>query len=80
MKVLLCVRHFALTVFCLSVWSCASVAMAGGGLPKAPEIDPGSLASAIALVSGGVAMIADRYRRKNRFLSDIGTANRTGRT
>ena len=64
MNILTYVRYFALTAFCLSVWSCSSVAMAGGGLPAAPEIDPGSIASAVALVSGGVAMIADRFRRK----------------
>ena len=40
------------------------VAFAGGGLPGAPEIDPGSMASAVALVSGGVAILADKFRRK----------------
>lgn len=30
----------------------------------APEIDAGSLASAAALVAGGVALMADRFRRK----------------
>jgi hypothetical protein len=30
----------------------------------APEIDPGSLASAIALAAGGVAMLRDRVRRR----------------
>ena len=29
-----------------------------------PEIDPGVLASTIALVAGGVAMLTDRRRRK----------------
>lgn len=39
-------------------------AMANTGLPGVPEIDPGSMASAIALVSGGVAILADKFRRK----------------
>lgn len=65
MNILTYMRYIAVAVFCISVWSIASVAMAGGGNgDRAPEIDPGSMASAIALVSGGVAMIADRFRRK----------------
>ena len=30
----------------------------------APEIDPGALASAIALAAGGAAMLSDRVRRR----------------
>ena len=30
---------------------------------SAPEIDPSALGSAIALVSGGAAMLSDRFRR-----------------
>jgi hypothetical protein len=32
--------------------------------PGVPEIDPGALASAIALAAGGVAMLNDRVRRR----------------
>jgi hypothetical protein len=31
---------------------------------EAPEIDPGGLASAIALAAGGAAMLSDRVRRR----------------
>jgi len=34
-----------------------------GGGGSAPEIDPSSIGSAIALVMGGSAMVADRFRR-----------------
>ncbi len=34
-----------------------------GGGGGAPEIDPSSLGSAIALAMGGVAMLTDRFRR-----------------
>lgn len=37
---------------------------AGFGLPSAPEIDPGSMAGALALLSGGLLMITDRLGRK----------------
>lgn len=31
-----------------------------------PEIDPGSISSAVALVVGGALMLTDRLRRKNK--------------
>lgn len=34
-----------------------------GGGGGAPEIDPSSIGSAIALVMGGAAMLTDRFRR-----------------
>ena len=42
----------------------ASPAWAGGPLPGAPEIDPGSMAGAVALLTGGVLLLTDRLRRK----------------
>jgi hypothetical protein len=46
----------------LAAFSCS--AFAGGPTPApAPEIDPGSLGSALALLAGGVAMLTDRFRR-----------------
>jgi hypothetical protein len=35
----------------------------GGGGGGAPEIDPSSIGSAIALVMGGAAMLSNRFRR-----------------
>ena len=32
----------------------------------APEVDPGTLAGAIALAAGGAAMLSDRVRRRRR--------------
>lgn len=40
----------------------AGPAFAGGGLPT-PEIDPGSIASAMTLLSGGMLILADRRQR-----------------
>ena len=40
----------------------AGTAFAGGGL-DVPEIDPGSIASAMTLLSGGMLILADRRRR-----------------
>jgi hypothetical protein len=37
---------------------------AGAPLPGVPEIDPGSLAGAAALLAGGLLMITDRLGRK----------------
>jgi hypothetical protein len=34
------------------------------GPPPAPEIDPGSAASAVALLAGGLLILTDRLRRK----------------
>jgi hypothetical protein len=36
----------------------------GDGLPKGPEIDPGSMASAVTLLSTGMLMLTARRRRK----------------
>ncbi len=47
----------------LVVAACATSAQAGGSLP-APEIDPGSLASALTLLTGGFLLVTDRLRRK----------------
>ena len=41
----------------------ASVALAGGPPPSAPEIDPGSATSALALLAGGVLLLKSRIRR-----------------
>ena len=32
--------------------------------PTTPEIDPGSMASALTLLAGGVLLLTDRFRRK----------------
>jgi hypothetical protein len=32
--------------------------------PQAPEIDPGTLSSAIALAMGGLAVLGDKIRRR----------------
>jgi hypothetical protein len=43
----------------------ASLAQAGAPPPAdAPEIDPGSLGSALALLSGGTLLLTSRLRRK----------------
>ena len=34
------------------------------GFDPAPEIDPGSAISSLALLAGGVLLIYDRYRRR----------------
>ena len=44
--------------------ACASPLYASGPLPGVPEIDPGSLASALSLLTGGALLLADRCRRK----------------
>jgi hypothetical protein len=45
------------------VWIVASgTALAGSG--GAPELDPGSAASGIALLIGGAALLLERYRRR----------------
>jgi hypothetical protein len=48
----------------LIVLALASPAYAGAPLPGVPEIDPGSIVGAMALLSGGILMITDRIRRK----------------
>jgi len=58
-----------------AAWTCAGLALvllatsgtawAGGFQPApTPEIDPGSLASALALLTGGMFVLTDRLRRK----------------
>jgi hypothetical protein len=43
----------------------AGPAWAGGPQgPKAPEIDPGSMGGALALLTGGLLLLTDRFRRK----------------
>jgi hypothetical protein len=43
----------------------ASPAWAGGPLPTpGPEIDPGAMGGALALLTGGVLLLTDRFRRK----------------
>jgi hypothetical protein len=47
--------------------ACAGTTFAGGPPPPpgpAPEIDPGSAATALGLLTGGVLMLTDRLRRK----------------
>ncbi len=49
----------------LIVLGSATPAYAGGGCGcGVPEIDPGSVSGALALLSGGILMITDRLRRK----------------
>jgi hypothetical protein len=42
---------------------CAQTAFALGP-PNVPEIDPGSVASALTLAAGGVLLLTDRIRKK----------------
>jgi hypothetical protein len=42
----------------------ASPVLAGPPLPGVPEIDPGSMMSALTLLIGGALMLTDRFRRK----------------
>ena len=46
--------------------SLCNTAMAGAGPPPTPtpEIDPGSILGALALLSGGVMVLTDRCRAK----------------
>jgi hypothetical protein len=54
--------------WCWLVGNCGSGGSAGTPQSSrqndAPEIDPGALASAIALAAGGAAMLGDRVRRR----------------
>lgn len=46
---------------------CCGVAQAAPPPPHvAPEIDPGSMQAALALLGGGVLLVADRFRRRTR--------------
>lgn len=42
----------------------AQTASTGGTTSGVPEIDPGSMASAVTLLCGGVLMLTDKIRRK----------------
>jgi hypothetical protein len=42
----------------------AATAYAGGPPVPGPEIDPGSVASAVSLLAGGALLLTDRLRRK----------------
>lgn len=55
------VRAFGLLVLVAGI---GNVALAGGPVVGAPEIDPGSMASALALLSGGVLILTGRRPRK----------------
>jgi hypothetical protein len=46
------------------VLASATPVYAGAPLPGVPEIDPGSVMGALALLSGGLLMLTDRIRRK----------------
>lgn len=48
----------------LLIAAASSSALAGGPLPAAPEIDPGSMGGALTLLTGGVLMLTDRVRRR----------------
>jgi hypothetical protein len=48
----------------LVLGACAGTAFAGGPLP-APEIDPGSIAGALTVLTGGMLMLTDRLRKKS---------------
>jgi hypothetical protein len=44
---------------------CASTAFAGGPPLPVPEIDPGSIAGALTVLTGGMLMLTDRLRKKS---------------
>ena len=51
----------------LVVAACSGIAQAQPpGLGGAPEIDPGSMKAALMLLSGGVLLVADRFRWRSR--------------
>ena len=45
-------------------WSGIGGTASAGWVPAVPELDPGSLASGLALLLGGGALIFERYRRR----------------
>ena len=47
----------------LMISAASGLATAGDGTPNAPEVDPGSLASVVTLVTGGVLTLTGRIRR-----------------
>jgi hypothetical protein len=62
-RMLKCAGLTAVTLGVLIVCSDAVLAGYRGHTGPVPEIDPGSLASAIALVLGGTAVVRGRIRR-----------------
>jgi hypothetical protein len=48
----------------LIVAATANYAIAGGGVPDVPEIDPGTVVTGLSLLGGGLLLMVDRYRRK----------------
>ena len=77
----LCMKTNRLTALASSAWraariacgltlvlvACTGVAQASGGsFDSAPEIDPGSIKAALMLLSGGVLLVTDRFRRRGR--------------
>ena len=58
-------RMFKTAGMALVMASLVSVARAddGGLIPSAPEIDPGSMASAMTLLVGGAMMLTGRSRK-----------------
>ena len=57
-----CLKWVAGAGLLLIVGATASSALAGVGPPPVPEIDPGSMASALALLAGGLLMLTGRRR------------------
>ncbi len=47
----------------LVISAASGLAQAGDSTPNAPEVDPGSLASVVTLVTGGVLTLTGRIRR-----------------
>ena len=57
-----CARMTCVAGGLLLAWTaCASTAYA---TPMIPEIDPGSMSSALTLLMGGLLVLAGRHRRK----------------
>lgn len=64
----LCSKSFQFSLqFCgLSLVLAATGGLVRAGFGAVPEIDPGSLSSAGALLAGGILLIGDRFRRRSR--------------
>jgi len=51
--------------FLVVMHASAAIALAGGGgFRDVPEIDPGTMTSALAMLTGGFLLLTDRIRRK----------------
>jgi hypothetical protein len=60
-------RLFCGAIALSTLLALSSIAFAQGRTdPDAPEVDPGSMASALVLLAAGGALIADQVRRKIR--------------